>query len=140
MRDNQSLHLKAQEMADCYKSTDYLREMSLVSEDQDAEEAALKWIALAILHGVNSNAESVSIRRTEDGKVSVLAEYRKHFLPSPGGPVGDKAIEFLRCMVDLEVDKGKQQLAFGWGNESLDLRVKAKRGKGHDTVTIEFPK
>ena len=139
MRDSKSLHLKAQEMANCYKSTDYLREMSVVSEDQDPEEGALKWIALAILHGVNSNAESVSIRRTEDGTVSVLAEYRKHFLPSPGGPVGEKALEFLRCMVDLEKDKDKQQLAFGWGNESLDLKVKAKREKGRDTVTIKFP-
>jgi hypothetical protein len=139
MRDNKSLHLKAQELADCYKSTDYLREMSVVSEDEDPDEGALKWIALAILHGVNSNAESVSIRRSEDGTVTVLAEYRRQSLPSPGGPAGEKAIKFLRSMVDLELDKDKRQLAFGWGNESLDLEVKANREAGGDTVTIHFP-
>lgn len=139
MRDTKSLHLKAQEMADCYKGTDYLREMSLAAHDTDAEEGALKWIALAVLHGVNSNAKSVSIRRAENGTVTVMAEYRDTFLPSPGKDIGKKAIEFLRSMVDLQEDKDSQRLAFGWGQESLDLKIKAKRKDGQETVTLKFP-
>lgn len=139
MRDTKSLHLKAQEMANCYKSTDYLREMSLVAHDPDAEEGALKWIALAVLHGVSANAKSVSIRRTEDGTVTVMAEYRDTFLSSPGNAIGEKAIAFLRSMVDVQKDKESQQLAFGWGQESLDLKVKAKRKDGQETISLKFP-
>ena len=50
MKDKQSLHLKVQELCDCYATTDPLKEMSDVAKDADKEEAALKWISLAVLH------------------------------------------------------------------------------------------
>lgn len=140
MLDTQSLHKKVQELADCYKGTDFLKEMSLLANTEDVEEGALKWLALAVLHGVNSNAEQVSIRRTRDGQVSVLAKYRKTFLPSPGGAIGERIIEAIRAITHFEKDKEKGPLAFGWGTESLELRVKVKREEDKETVTLEFPK
>lgn len=140
MLDKRTLHVKVQEFADCYKATDYLKEMCLVPKEEDATEGALKWIALAVLHGVNANAKKVSIRKTKDGEVTVQAEYRKTRLPSPGGTVGGKVIEAVREIAHFERDKEKGPLAFGWGNESLELGVKVKRDDDAETVTLEFPK
>ena len=57
MKDTKSLHLKVQELCDCFATTDPLKEMSVVKNDADTQEAALKWLALAALHGVNNNAK-----------------------------------------------------------------------------------
>jgi len=64
MKEKRNLHLKVQELCDCYATTDPLKEMSLVAKDKDQEEAALKWFALAALHGVTNNAKEITIRRT----------------------------------------------------------------------------
>ncbi len=53
MKEQRNLHLKVQELCDCYATADPLKEMSVVGQDKDKEEAALKWLALAALHGVN---------------------------------------------------------------------------------------
>ncbi len=42
MKDKQSLHLKIQELIDCYATTDPLKEMSTVKDDNEQEAAALK--------------------------------------------------------------------------------------------------
>jgi hypothetical protein len=47
MKDKRSLHLKVQELCDCYATTDPLKEMSIVKDDEDKDEAGLKWLALA---------------------------------------------------------------------------------------------
>jgi hypothetical protein len=65
-----SLHLKVQEMCDCYATTDPLKEMSDLPKDEDTQESALKWLALAILHGINDNAKKISLTQSK--------------LPSPG--------------------------------------------------------
>ena len=57
MKEKRNLHLKVQELCDCYATTDPLKEMSNVKNDVDKDEAALKWLALAALHGVNHNAK-----------------------------------------------------------------------------------
>ena len=65
MKEKRNLHLKVQELCDCYATTDPLKEMSVVGKDKDQEEAALKWLALAALHGVNNNAKEITIRRNK---------------------------------------------------------------------------
>lgn len=140
MLDTSSLHRKVQDMADCYKGTDFLKEMSRLPSDQDTEEAATKWLALAVLHGVNANAEEVSIRRHGDGQVTVQAKYRRANLPSPGQDIGEKIIEAIREITHLEADKAKGLLAFGLGADNLELRVKVKKKGDQETATLEFPK
>ncbi|MGD8836816.1 MAG: hypothetical protein PVJ19_17875, partial [Desulfobacteraceae bacterium] len=76
MKDTSSMHKKVQEMVDCYATTDPLKEMSALKNDPDAQVAAMKWLALAALHGVNNNADKISISHDDAGKIIVVAEYR----------------------------------------------------------------
>ena len=120
MKDKRSLHLKVQELCDCYATTDPLKEMSVLQTDDDKNEAALKWIALAILHGINANAKKISIARSNDGEMKVAAEYQKLTLPNPGSEMGEKVIEALREIAYL-------------GN------IKLKREKNGESVILKFP-
>ena len=139
MKDKGSFHLKVQELCDCFATTDPLKEMSVVKNDADKEEAALKWLALAALHGVNNNAENISITISNDGEVKVTAEYRKTDLPSPGPEVAEKIIEAMSGITHIEGDEGKTQLALGIRDSSIDLIVKMKKKGDEKKVTIKFP-
>lgn len=139
MKDKESLHKKTQEMIDCFATTDPLKEMSELGKESDPEEAAVKWLALAALHGINMNAEKISISKSQAGEVKVLAEYRTAELPSPGPAIGDRIIDDLRQMTFLEEDKGKTILALGIREGSIDLKVKAKRDEEGEKVTLKFP-
>ena len=139
MKDSGSVHKNIQEMCDCYSATDPLREMSVLKNDADKDQAAIKWLALAALHGVNNNAEKISIRRTSDGKITVQAEYRITELPSPGNEIGQKIFEAVRAVTHIDRDKGKTDLALGMRESSIDLKVKLKQKDGEDKLTIKFP-
>jgi hypothetical protein len=139
MKEKRNLHLKVQEMCDCYATGDPLKEMSIIKNDEDKEEAALKWLALAALHGVNNNAEEITITRSSEGNVRVVAEYRESELPSPGSEVGGKIVDALREITHIEEDKGKEPLSLGIRNDSVDLQIKFKAKKGKERITIKFP-
>jgi hypothetical protein len=113
--------------------------MSVVNQDKDKEEAALKWLALAALHGVNNNAEEITISRNKAGAVKVLAKYRETGLPSPGSEVGQKIMAAVREITHIEGDKGKTALALGMRNDSLELKVKIKVTGEGEKVSIVFP-
>jgi hypothetical protein len=139
MKEKRNLHLKVQELCDCYATTDPLKEMSTLGHDKDQEEAALKWLALAALHGVNHNAETITISRNKRGQVKVVAKYRETELPSPGSDVGQKIMSAVREITHIEGEKGKTMLALGMRNDSLELKVKIKVKDQYDKVEIEFP-
>jgi hypothetical protein len=139
MKEKRNLHLKVQELCDCYATTDPLKEMSTLGHDKNQEEAALKWLALAALHGVNHNAEEITISRNQKGEVRVLAKYRETELPSPGSAVGEKIMSAVREITHIEGDKGKTILALGMRNDSLELKVKVKVKGEQEEVVIEFP-
>jgi len=114
--------------------------MSALKSEVDREEAALKWLALAALHGVNANAEKISIVSSDSGEVTVRAEYRLSELPSPGPEIGKKIIEAAREITHLEGEKAKSPLALGIRDSSIDVEIKVKKdGKG-EKLTLEFPK
>jgi hypothetical protein len=139
MKDSTNIHLKVQQLCDCFATTDPLKEMSDVIGDKDTDEAALKWIALAVLHGINSNAEKISISTTKDEGVKVTAEYRKAVLPSPGPKVGKKIIQAIRDMVHIEDSNDKMTLALGIRNNSMDLKIKSRHTGNDDKITFVFP-
>lgn len=139
MKEKRNLHLKVQEMCDCYATGDPLKEMSMVKNDEDKDEAAIKWLALAALHGVNNNAEEINIIRSSEGNVRVVAEYRDTELPSPGSEVGGKIMNALREITHIEEDKGKTPLSLGIRNDSVDLTIKFKEKNGNEKITIKFP-
>jgi hypothetical protein len=140
MKDKRSLHLKVQELCDCYATTDPLKEMSIVKDDEDKDEAGLKWLALAALHGINANAKEISFARSKNGTAKVTAEYRKSELPSPGPDVGGKIIETVRGITHLDGEKAKSALALGIRESSIEVNIKMKRAEDGEKVTLEFPK
>ena len=140
MKEKRNLHLKVQELCDCYSTTDPLKEMSVIKEDTDVDEAALKWIALAAIHGINNNADKISISKSKDDQITVTAKYRESELPSPGGNVGQNVIQAVREITHLDGNKGKTPLSLGVRDSSIELTVKIKTKDDKERVTIEFPK
>jgi hypothetical protein len=140
MKDMTTWHLRVQDLCNCYAQTDPLKEMSLVKKDTDKEEAALKWIALAVLHGVNNGAKQISITKASDGKVNVTAKYREAELPSPGSDIGKRAIKALRGITHIEGKKGESPLALGIRDSSLEVKVSVKQEDDTETVTLKFGK
>lgn len=138
MKDKESLHSKMQDLCNCFATTDPLKEMSALKNDSDREEAALKWLALAALHGVNDNAEKITLTRTEDGKVTVTAEYRKTELPSPGSEIAANIIDSMAGITHLEGGEGSSQLALGIRDSSINLSIKMKSEDGRKKLTLKF--
>ena len=139
MKDTENLHKHVQEMVDCYATTDPLREMSILKNDADRNEAAVKWLALAALHGVNQNASKITIIRDYENRVKVVAEYRDSELPSPGTDVGDRIFSAVREMTHTEEEKGKTAFALGMRDSSLDLKVQFKKKDYGEKITQKFP-
>jgi hypothetical protein len=139
MKEKRNLHLKVQELCDCYATNDPLKEMSQIKKDSDKEEAALKWLALAALHGVNDNAEEVAITRSPQGEIRVTAKYREAELPSPGPEIGEKIVGAVREITHIESGKGKIPLALGIRDDSIELEIKMKSKDKGEKVTIKFP-
>ncbi|MCG6917094.1 MAG: hypothetical protein LJE89_06055 [Deltaproteobacteria bacterium] len=140
MKDKRNLHLEVQEHIDCFTNTDPLKEMSEITKDTDKDQAALKWMALAVLHGVNFNAKKISIRTAPDGTTTVRAKYREAELPSPGGEIGRHIVESVRRITHFDGDKGKGPVAIGLRNDNLEIGVKVNRDEDGETVTFKFPK
>ncbi len=126
-------------MCDCYATTDPLKEMSEIKGESDQEEAAVKWLALAALHGVNNNAKEVSIARTKDGNIKVTAKYRESELPSPGSKIGKKIMRTVREITHIDTGKGKSPLALGIREDSIELKIKMKSKDKGERVTLTFP-
>ncbi|MCF8104229.1 MAG: hypothetical protein K9K64_01990 [Desulfohalobiaceae bacterium] len=140
MEDKRNLHLKVQEHIDCFGDSDYLQEMSEIPRDQDTSQAALKWLALAALHGINANAEKISLKKDNSGAYTVQAEYRKSSLPSPETRVGKEIMDTIRNITHIEEAKGKMPLSLGIRDSSVQLNIKIKSKDDGEKLTIEFPK
>ena len=138
MKEKRNVHLKVQELCDCYATNNPLKEMSTVKNEGDKDEAALKWLALSALHGVNGNAKKITITRSKDGEINVTAEYRESELPSPGSDIGAKIIEAVREITHIEGDKGETPLALGIRNDSIEIQVKMKSEESKEKVTLKF--
>jgi hypothetical protein len=139
MKEKRNLHLKVQELCDCYATNDPLKEMSEIKGDGDKDEAAVKWLALAALHGVNDNAKEVSITRSPDGNIKVTARYRESELPSPGPEIGAKIMNVVREITHIEGNKGKCPLALGIREDSIELKIKMNAKDEGERVTLKFP-
>jgi hypothetical protein len=113
--------------------------MSTVKNDGDKDEAALKWLALSALHGVNGNAKEITITRSKDGEITVTAKYRESELPSPGSDIGAKIIEAVREITHIEGDMGETPLALGIRNDSIEIQVTMNSEEDKEKVTLKFP-
>jgi len=140
MKDKRSLHLKVLELCDCYATTDYLKEMSVLPSEVNKEEGALKWVALSVLHGVNANAKKIALSKGKDGQIKVVAKYRKSELPSPGSAVGEKVLNVMREITHIEGEGGKIPLAVAIRESNFEVTVKVEKDEEGETLTIAFPK
>ncbi len=140
MKDSRSHHLKVQEMCDCYLNTEPLREMSVLKNDADKDEAAVKWLALAILYGIDSNAKRISISASEDGDVKVVAKFRKTELPTPGKEVGKKVFDLVKQIAHFEGEEGTTPFAVGIRDSSLEIELSSDKEGDERVVTLKFPK
>jgi hypothetical protein len=116
-----------------------LKEMSTIQADEDKDEAALKWIALAVLHGINDHAKKISITRNEAGDVEVEAKYGESRLPSPGPEIGQKVIEAVKQIAHFEEEEGKTPLSLGIQDSSIEIKLKLKKEKNGEKVSFKFP-
>lgn len=139
MKETGSLHKKVQEMCDCYATSYPLKEMSDLPKDTDKDEAAAKWIALAVLHGVADNAEKIELIMEDKESVVVKATYRKSRLPSPDVKTAKKVFEMLEGITHLDDGEGKTMLALGIRDSSLDLKVKMRSKDKQKRIAIKFP-
>jgi hypothetical protein len=139
MLDKRSLHLKVQEQANCFVNSDLLSEMAGLVREQDSEEGALKWIALAVLHGIDRNAEKISLRRDKDGGISVTAKYRKSELPKPPSPIGRKVFDVIKEITHIDGDKGQVPVAIGIRDSSIELDMKLDRKGAEEEIVLIFP-
>jgi hypothetical protein len=139
MRDMTSGHQRMQELCDCFAESDPLVEMAALPRDEDREEAALKWLALAVLHGIDYGAKEISLKTAPDGRVEATVEYRRRQLPSPGEEIGGKIVDAARNMTHIEGKKGEIPFAVGIRDSSVDIRIKVKEKEGVRKVTLKFP-
>jgi hypothetical protein len=109
----------------------------LVQEAEDSQESAIKWLALAVLHGINNNAKKISIQRDDDGQVVVTAKYRPAELPAPNQKTASAVLETIREITHIE-DKGKLPLSIGVRGSSIDLVAKLKAEQGKNKLELKF--
>ena len=140
MKDKRNLHLKVQEMCDCFATADPLREMSIVNKEADKVEGVLRLLGLAVLHGINDNAKKITVSKTSDGKVKVVGKYYESELPSPGKEVGNQIFETIKGVAHLEGEEGKMPLALGVRDSSIEVQVKVGHDEEGEFVSIKFPK
>ncbi len=140
MKDANSLHQKVQQLCDCFMNSEPLKEMSVLKGDADKDEAALKWLSLAILYGIDSNAKKITVSATKDGGVKVVAKYRATELPSPGPEVGAKILEAVKAIAHFDDGSGKTPLAVGLRDSSIEIGVEAVKEDDEEAVILKFPK
>ena len=138
MKDSENLHQKLQDLCNCFAETHPLREMSNVKED--GVEEALKWLALAALHGVGRDAEEITLTQTKEGKVNVKATYREARLPAPHNSTVSKVFEVIQSITHIQENSGQTDLALGIRDSSLDLKIRLNHTGDHQALTIRFPK
>jgi hypothetical protein len=137
MQDKRNLHLEVQDMIKCYSGQDPLKVMSGLKTENDFEQAAIKWLAAAAMHGITSGARKISLSIMPDGEVKVGAKYKKTPLPSPGKEVGAKVVKDMQEI--LHIEKGKLPLALGVGDDTVNLRVKLSQKDNGRKLTLKFP-
>jgi hypothetical protein len=148
MRDTRNLHIRLQEYADCFMETDPRKELRDICRNGikgdatgDLTEVALKYLSLAILLGVEEEAQKILIRRKGDMqgycKLNGEPDTRNHN-PPPG--LAKEMIGIIRCITDLEEDTGCRKLIYGLRNDQLEIDVEVKRVNGAEELTLIFPK
>jgi hypothetical protein len=139
MIEKRNMHLRVQEMCDCYATSDPLAEMEkMETVTGDVEELSIKWLALAILHGINSGMDEIKISLDNTECVRVKSEHPKAELPAPDPRIAEGVMEVIREITHIEADKGRMPISVGVRDSSLDFLVKVKSRADRDKISLVF--
>jgi len=124
-----NLHLKLQEMCDCYLETDYLPQLERFSAKPgpDPDDEAMRYLALALMHTITEQAGKLSFKQ-EKGEITVKVKKNgnKEVLPPPSAALFAKIMQTIRTILHLEGEKGESELSLGLRNGSVEMSVKFK--------------
>ena len=148
MKDSKSLHLKLQEYADCFSESEAARELAEISKKGvggditgDLTEVAMKYLASAILRGIEEGAQKLQITREGpvEGECRLLGK-KEIILPSPPAGLAQAMISIVRCITDLEADVGESRLAYGVRNDRLDIDVSVHKAGEKESLGLSLAK
>ena len=138
-----NLHLKLQEMCDCYLETDFAKQLAAMSKAQskDLDEDAVKYLSLALMYGVTDRAQQLKMKKKKDGtvKASLVIDDTKISLPLPPAALFDRMVAVIRTILHFEAGGGQMPLVLGLRNSQIDLTVKLKEKEGETSLKITFP-
>lgn len=139
-----NLHLKLQEMCDCYLDTSYEEELNRaarVTAGEEMEETAVKYLALAIMYGITEKAESLKLKKKKDGVIKAgLKSDKKINLPPPSEGLFDAVTGIIRTILHFEEGGGKLPLSLGLRTGQVELNVKLKEKEDGISLKFKFPK
>ncbi len=145
--EHRNLHLRLQEFCDCYMETDFKQEMDTVSREQERarsaeewEEAALKFLALAIMYGTTEGARKLTLSRSGNGEIGLHIDATGSYkLPAPPPRIADDMFRIMRSITHLEAPKASEPVSLGLKNDRLDIQVVFDREGDRESLTIAFP-
>jgi hypothetical protein len=144
MKDSSSLHARLQEYNDCFAETDPKQELRDVAsrgiageKTQGLTDLALKYLSLAILAGVDDEAEKVFFTRNgEQNGSCYLAGRKETRLPTPPTGVTREIIGIMRRIAGLEQDKAYGKFVCGIRNDRLEMDLGVARSGERETLSI----
>ncbi|MEW6444211.1 MAG: hypothetical protein AB1640_24975 [bacterium] len=148
MRDTGSLHLKLQEYADCYMESDPEKELEDISrkgvggdKTNDPAEVALKYLALAVIDGIERGARRIRIQSngSMNGSCSLILKSERVPLPAPPSGIAGLMVGIVRCITHLERDTGKSKLVYGLRNDQIEVDVEADRNGAEEEIILHLP-
>jgi hypothetical protein len=137
-----NLHLKLQEMCECYLETDFMSQLRgmTATPSGDPAEDAIKYLALAIMTGVTDKAKKLKLQRKKDSiKASLKVGVEKILLPPPSAELFAAVIDLVRGILHFESEGGKMALILGLRNSQFELQVKLKQKEEKTSLKITFP-
>jgi len=148
MKDTGSLHARLQEYNDCFAEADPNQELRKVASwgiggetVPDMTDLALKYLSLAILAGVESQAEKIFFTRNGDQNGScTLAGREETRLPTPPTGVAKEIIQSLRKIAGLEPDKAYGSLVCGIRDDRLVMDVGVARAGDLENLSLTILK
>ncbi|MBI5440439.1 MAG: hypothetical protein HY900_04425 [Deltaproteobacteria bacterium] len=137
MLQRQSYYLKLEDYIDCFAEATALDELRRGGMAAEGDEAAIKWLALALLHGLSCRTDALEMSRSANGSVEVRMSGCS--LPAPEREFAPQIFEAVRRIAHLEGEDASVPLTLGIRNDSLDFQVEMTRRGGGEFLTIRFP-
>ena len=148
MKDSRNLHIKLQEYADCFAESDPAWELKEINRKGvggdvtgDTAEAALKYLSLAILSGIEEGSRNIFFTRNgELNGACYMSGDKEARLPGlPSGMVKE-IIGILRCITGLETDNGISRLVYGIRKDQIEIDVGVTRSGSQETLSLTLPR